>query len=175
MSGFGDPEHPYVENPIANWVIDVHWRGKGRPGVGPKRTQFGLIGHMSDGAGTANGSWTITDGGPKEPGTAVTLWGGVGLLTIWTQPSLISNTGSPLLFFRPFASIAAGDSWSMSLTLNFTTHPFLAESFTLTVYTVVDDGSALGGPGAVVLATALALGKGESDSVTVTAAGVAPL
>lgn len=58
MAGFGSLTNPYVENPFANRIINVHWRTGGSHAVGG--TCVGFIG-LNTGFGPWSGSVGIID------------------------------------------------------------------------------------------------------------------
>ncbi len=172
--GWGNLDTPYVENPFAGRIVNVHWRHK-KPGVGTPRTVFGML---ATGA-AAYGTWSISEAVPGsggESGSVVLQWGGGGIGNIYTNTmSLISHSGTNIYNSVPvkFVSVAPGAEWEMSLTATVDPAQFGEEgSADIKIVTVNLDES----PGSTVLSVSVPINiipfPGGTDSQST--GGLAP-
>lgn len=171
--GWGKLETPYVENPFAGRIVNVHWK-HGKPGTQTPRTVFGML---ATGA-AAYGTWSVSEAVPGvngETGSVMLQWSGGGINSIYTNTmSVVSWSGANIFNSSPviFVSVAPGAVWEMELTA--TVPPAMfgeAGSADISIVTVNPDFT----PGSVVLSVSIEIAlpfPGETKAES--ANGIAP-
>lgn len=171
--GIGSIDNPYVENPFAGRITNVHWDDDGDPGETDPRSVFALFVFSEV---IANGFWTATETG-TETGSVTLLWSGGGDPNVSMVP--ISFSGANIFGSNPvtYVSIAPGAHYVFTLTVNGTLddapNPALETDGTVTADIRTID-PATGAAGGAVVSASVTVHSGETQSMTAGGGGTAP-
>jgi len=177
MPGIGSPENPYVETWFAGRIVNVHWK-HGPPPEPHLRLVMGLQEAEGNNHYASPLTWAVSESG-TETGSATLLGPGAGDAYRVMTLSLVAFAGSNIFGVVPpkYVSIAPGAAWSMTLSGTISLGPqppgFPVQHASAT-YNAVTIDPATGAPNGTLLSITLECQSGESQSLSLSASGVAP-
>jgi hypothetical protein len=177
MPGIGSVENPYVETWFAGRIVNVHW-DHGKPGPTPKRLVIGLQDAEGNNHFAVPLIWTVSESGP-ETGSATLRGPGQGDVYRVMTLSVIAWSGANIFgaSTTQYVTIAPGADWNMTLSGTITLGPQppgFPVQLAHATYNAVTIDPATGAPNGTLLSLTLECESGGTQTLSLSASGVAP-
>jgi hypothetical protein len=174
--GIGSRDNPYVETWFAGRIVNVHW--KKAPGETPSRLVMGLQEPEGNNHSASPLIWEVVESGTETGSATLQGPGGTDAYGVMTL-SLVAFSGSNIFGVPPprYISISPGAAWAMTLSGTISLGPqppgFPVQHASAT-YNAVTIDPATGMPNGTLLSITLECESGDSQSLSLSASGVAP-